>query len=152
MPALKTTLAIVTALRANLKAIICVEGGEGTPSSLGFQLSTLNTIIQNMTNHISLCQTIVCKLTRAKSDIEQLLIFLNVHVLKLHYQLYEQERMRDPQANQDPSPPQISNMRNTLAKMNVKLPELQEALERGDRSLLLTPINEAFAEYNPNAV
>ena len=41
-------------------------------------------------------------------------------------------------------------MRNALAKMDVKLPELQKALERGDRTLLLTPVSEAFAEYNPN--
>lgn len=59
--------------------------------------------------------------------------------------------MRDPQGHQDQSPPQITNMRNALAKMDVKLPELQQALERGDRALLLTPISEAFAEYNPNA-
>lgn len=42
-------------------------------------------------------------------------------------------------------------MRNALTKMDINLPELQEALERGDRALLLTPISEAFAEYNPNA-
>ena len=58
--------------------------------------------------------------------------------------------MRDPSGNQDPNPPQITNMRNTLAKMDVKLPDLQEALERGDRSLLLTPVSEAFAEHKPN--
>ena len=42
-------------------------------------------------------------------------------------------------------------MRSALAKMDCDLAELQEILERGgDRSLLLTPIQEAFAEYNPN--
>ena len=41
-------------------------------------------------------------------------------------------------------------MRSSLAKMDVKLPDLQEALERGDRSLLLTSISEAFAEVKPN--
>lgn len=35
--------------------------------------------------------------------------------------------------------------------MDVKLPALQDALERGDRSLLLIPVQEAFAEINKAA-
>ena len=98
MPSLKTTIAILTGLRANLKSVISIQG-EGSPSTLGFQLSNLNTIIDNMTKHVCLCKTVIAKLTQSKSDIEQLLIFLNVHVLKLHYQLHEQDRMRDPQGH-----------------------------------------------------
>lgn len=75
-----------------------------------------------------------------------MLVFLNSSVLKIHYQLYEQDRQRDPAANQDPNPPQITNMRSALAKIEVKLPELQKTLERGDRALLLLPISEAFSE------
>ena len=99
-----------------------------------------------MANHLLLCETVVSKLSVAKRDIQNLLVFLNMHVLKIHYQVYEQERLRDHSGNQDMNPPQIKEMKNALAKMDVKLPELQETLERGDRSLLLVPVSEAFAE------
>ena len=69
-----------------------------------------------------------------------MLVFLNKNVLQIHFQLYEHERMRDPSANQDPSPPQITNMKSSLAKMEERLPEFQFILEKGDRNILLTPV------------
>ena len=102
LPAIKQTLAILTGLRAKLKAIISTHGA---PFALGFQLTHLNNIIENMANHLLLCETIVSKLCVAKRDIQNLLVFLNMHVLKIHYQVYEQERLRDHSGNQDVNPP-----------------------------------------------
>ena len=87
-PAMKQTVSILTSLRAKLKAVISIHG-EGTPFALGFQLSNLNSIIDNMARHMCLCETVVSKLRQSKRDIQNVLIFLNTHVLKIHYQLFE---------------------------------------------------------------
>ena len=84
LPAMKQTMAILTGLRANLKAIISIHG-EGTPFALGFQLNHLNSCIDNIGRHMCLCETVVAKLGQARRDIQHLLVFLNTHVLKIHY-------------------------------------------------------------------
>ena len=123
IPAIKQTIGIMTGLRANLKAIVSIHG-ESSPFTLGFQLGNLTTLVDNMGKHLCLCETVVIKLSRAKLELQQLLIFLNFHVLKIHYQMYEHARERDSSTNQDPNPPQITNMRSSLAKLDCNQPEL----------------------------
>ena len=48
-PAVKQALAILSELRAQLKAVICLHG-EDSPYTLGFQLSHMNSLIDYMSN------------------------------------------------------------------------------------------------------
>ena len=85
---MKQTVAILSGLRAKLKAVISIHG-DGTPFALGFQLNNLNVMIDNIARHMCLCETVVSKLRQAKRDLTNVLVFMNTHVLKIHYQLYE---------------------------------------------------------------
>ena len=75
-PALKQTIAILCELRANLKAIIAIHG-EDSPFTLGFKLIHLSTVIECMASQMTLAETVVAKLVRAKKELQALLVFLN---------------------------------------------------------------------------
>jgi len=88
LPALKQTLAIVLGLRAKLKAIVSIHG-DSTPFALGFKLEHLNQVVDYLEQHTLLCETVVSKLLQAKREIQQMLVYFNSTVIKIHYQLYE---------------------------------------------------------------
>ena len=83
-PAVKQTLAILSELRAKLKAVICIHG-EDSPYTLGFQLNHINSLFDHMSNELYLCDAMVVQLSNAKREIKNMLVFFNSQVLKIYY-------------------------------------------------------------------
>ena len=58
IPAIKTTIGILSSLRAKLKATISLHG-QGSPECLGMQLNNMNTLVDLLGRHHCLCETLV---------------------------------------------------------------------------------------------
>ena len=82
-PAAKMALAILSELRANFKAIVCIHG-EDSPYTLGFKLHHLNQLIDFTSKKLYLCDAMVVHLSNTIHGlIRKKLKFLNLKPLKL---------------------------------------------------------------------
>ena len=93
-PAAKKALAILSELRANFKAIVCIHG-EDSPYTLGFKLQHLNQLIEFTSKKLYLCDAMVVHLSNTKKEIKNMLVYFNSQVLKIHFQKHEMKKEND---------------------------------------------------------